>query len=107
MAEADALSQCGLSRDRNTGMKNSQPWTEQNGTPDRRDDDAREPYFDGGAQARLRTCIESAEADSMQARIYDGGLCEISCVEIPVNDGAVDLDEDVEIGGALELTNSG
>lgn len=59
--------------------------------------------LNGSAQPRLRTRIENLSAQQVEIHLYDRSLNNVSTVQQTVCDRAVDIDLEVEIGGALAL----
>ena len=60
--------------------------------------------LNGSAQSRLRTRIEGLSAQQVEIHLYDRSLNNVSAVQQSVCDRAVDINLEVEIGGAITLS---
>jgi len=62
--------------------------------------------LNGSAQSRVHTRIEGIAARVLLAQVYDRNLQASDEYQVPVTDGAAELDSAVEIGGAIKLVSN-
>ncbi len=61
--------------------------------------------LNGSGQGKIYSRLTGVEGERLVAKVYDRALEEKGNIELAVDDGAVVLDIEVDVGGVLELSS--